>query len=214
MEKEIVDIFNENMELIGTAPRSEAHEKGLWHHSFHCWVIRKKGEEHFVLFQKRGAHKKLYPDTLDITAAGHIVSGETPEEGIRELNEELGIEVTIEKLIYLGIRCDVAKIGNVVNREFCHTYLFECDKELDEYKLQLDEVAGLVEINVKDGLKLFNNEKESIKATGFEVIESGELKKILIEITKKDIIPRLDGLYTKIFIMTQRYFNGEKYLSV
>jgi len=211
---ELIDVFNDNMELIGNASREEVHSKGLWHQSFHCWVIRKKGDNTYVLFQKRGAHKKLYPNTLDITAAGHILSGETPEEGIRELNEELGINVTIDKLTYLGIRCDVAQIGNVINREFCHTYLFENEMELDKYNLQLDELAGLVEIKIEDGLELFAGTKKSINACGYEVAENGQLKGINIAITTKDIIPRLDGLYTKIFIMAQRYFDGEKIFSI
>ena len=120
-EKEIIAVFNENMEQIGTAPRQQAHDQGLWHHTFHCWIVRKEGDRKFLLFQRRGENKKAFPNVLDITAAGHIMADESVEDGIRELEEELGLSVDHSQLLDLGIRCEVVKLPNMINREFCHT---------------------------------------------------------------------------------------------
>lgn len=47
-----------------------------------------------LLLQKRSATKKSHPNFWDISGAGHIRAGETVTEGaIRELKEELGVEV-------------------------------------------------------------------------------------------------------------------------
>ena len=44
-----------------------------------------------LLIQKRQSFKETYPNLWDITAGGHVISGETSEEAIeRELFEELG----------------------------------------------------------------------------------------------------------------------------
>lgn len=212
-EEELLDVYNDNMELIGIKKRSEVHSNGYWHKSFHCWVIHKKENKKYVLFQRRGPQKKLYPNTLDITAAGHYVKGETIEDGIRELNEELGINAKYSDLIYLGIRCDVAIIGDVTNREFCDVYLFESPLDINEYNLQEDEVAGIVEISLEDGLKLFACEVDEIKIRGM-MLENGEKKENLFNITLSDVIPRQDRYYLKVFIMAERYFEGLKYVAI
>lgn len=212
--QEYLDIFNDNMEHIGVVPRDEAHDKGYWHQSFHCWLIRRENGKEYVLFQRRGPQKKLYPNTLDITAAGHLVSGEAPESGIRELNEELGLSKKIEELIPLGIRCDVAIIGSITNREFCHVYLLESNLQLDAYKLQPDEVTGLVQMELYDGMKLFSDEVKSVPVSGFQVDNDGVKHKIEINVAKEDIIPRLDGYYMKVFIMAERHFKGNHYLAI
>mgnify|MGYP000375304950 CR=1 FL=1 len=44
MADELIDIFDENMNLLGTALKSQAHREGLWHKTFHCWLARKNDE--------------------------------------------------------------------------------------------------------------------------------------------------------------------------
>ena len=36
MADELIDIFDENMNLLGTALKSQAHRERLWHKTFHC----------------------------------------------------------------------------------------------------------------------------------------------------------------------------------
>ena len=91
------------MKFVGTAMKSEAHKTGMWHTAIHCWFVRREGNNSFLLFQKRASDKVLFPDYLDITAAGHYQSGERVEDGVREIVEELGIDVPFTALIPLGI---------------------------------------------------------------------------------------------------------------
>lgn len=214
---EYLDIFNENMEATGVASRDEVHSKGLWHQTFQCWLMREdvKNNKKYVLFQRRSPHKIVYPNLLDITAAGHIMSGETAEEGIRELEEELGVKADFANLIYLGIRVEVAIIGNVFNREFCNTYFYPSNLPLNDYTLQLNEVTSLVEIEISDGLKLFNGEISSVTARGFEVTKDNIKREIEISVGLGDIVPRnLDKYYLKVFVMAERYFNGKIHLMI
>ena len=41
MAEELIDIYDEKMNLLGTATREQAHREGLWHTSFHCWIVRR-----------------------------------------------------------------------------------------------------------------------------------------------------------------------------
>lgn len=210
---EILNIFDYKHNLIGTEDRAVAHKKGLWHETFHCWLIRKRGEKIFVLFQKRAATKKDYPDLLDITAAGHILCDETKEDGIRELEEELGVKASTDRMRYLGVRTETVETEKLYNKEFQHVYLLEDDTPLNKYKLQEEEVCGLIEVELYDGLKLLYNEIDSLKCVSV-ISENGILKEKPYVLRNSDFIERPDGYYKKIFIMAQRYFAGEKYLAI
>ena len=117
---EILDIFDSSMNLIGTADREEVHKKGYWHQTFQGWIIKKREGKVYVVAQKRDKRKKTAPNMLDITAAGHLHAGETPLDGVRELEEELGIRIEPEKLINLGIRIAASESKNKINANPAH----------------------------------------------------------------------------------------------
>jgi len=84
-ETELIDVYNDSGIKIGVKKRGEAHRDGSWQ-SFHCWIIRREGDRRFIVFQLRG-DKVVYPFLFDITAAGHVRSGETIKEVSREIGE-------------------------------------------------------------------------------------------------------------------------------
>lgn len=211
---EILDIFNEKYELIGQADRDKVHKEGLWHQTFHCWIITQHDGENYVLLQKRAACKKTAPNMLDISAAGHLLAGETKADGIREVEEELGITPSSAKMIDLGIRISSTGVPGVkCNREYCNVVLLEDNTPLIDHNLQEEEVAALVEVKVLDGLKLFSGEVDHIFGTAL-VEKEGKKQLTQIRIMREDFIYRIDPYYLKIFIMADRYFKGEKYLAI
>ncbi|WP_233522994.1 NUDIX domain-containing protein [Peribacillus saganii] len=56
-----------------------------------------------MYFQLRSEEKKDFPSLFDISAAGHILANETVEDGIREVKEELGIDISMNDLEYVGV---------------------------------------------------------------------------------------------------------------
>ncbi|MEO0127647.1 MAG: NUDIX hydrolase [candidate division WOR-3 bacterium] len=214
MSKESVTIYDENLKEMAVLSRDEAHQTGGWHRSIHCWIIRPI-EQGYVLFQKRGRDKKLFPNFLDITAAGHYKSGESAREGTREILEELRVDVKFEDLIPLGIKIDVAKVGDVINREFCDVFILIRKESPEQYNLDPSEVEGLVQIKINDGLKLFGGEVDKVTAEGIEWSkDTQKWRKIKIEVSSTDFIPRIDPYYYKIFIMAKLVLAGEKYISI
>lgn len=103
---ELLDIVDEFGEPTGeTVEREEAHLKGIRHRTSHLWLINLEGETPKILLQIRSKTKDSYPGCYDISSAGHIPAGfGFKESAIRELNEELGVTLTEDKLTQLGKR--------------------------------------------------------------------------------------------------------------
>ena len=155
MADEIIDIYDCNMNHLGTAPRSQAHKEGLWHKAFHCWIVKRASDgNHRVLLQLRSKNKDSHPSLLDISAAGHLQAGETPKDGIREIEEELGLKVDFDKLTKLFTINHVGEHRNYINREFNPTYLLESEKNLSELNMNPEEVDGILEATVEDLKKI------------------------------------------------------------
>jgi 16S rRNA (adenine1518-N6/adenine1519-N6)-dimethyltransferase len=94
--EEIFDVTDENDNVIGQARRSEVHARGLLHRAVHIFVLNTAG---LLLLQKRTAEKDEFPQCFTSSASGHVSAGETYDEcAPRELEEELGLRVPIQRL--------------------------------------------------------------------------------------------------------------------
>jgi hypothetical protein len=154
-----------------------------------------------------------YGGLLDITAAGHFKRGQTEREAAAEISEELGIKVGFERLIPLGTRQEAYRLGNILNREVCYTYLLENNVPITTYVLQHDEVDGLFEIEISDCMRLLSGATDSVPARGI-VFRDGRQQLVKKTIKIDEILPRKDPYYLTIAIMAERYFEGRRPLSI
>ena len=154
---EYIDIFDENNNPTGKVKeKQQAHEDGNFHRTAHVWIINDKNE---LLLQKRSASKKTHPNCWDISGAGHIKAGESVVDGaIRELKEELGVEVEEKDLQYIAT---IKSTKNPKNMEFQYVYLLNCNKEIEEYIFEDNEVSEVKYIFYKDLEKMV---EEKIKS--------------------------------------------------
>lgn len=209
MIDELFDIYDEDMNHIGIKPRNEVHRDGDWHQVFHCWVIGIDPDGlTFMVLQKRAPNKKIFPNMLDISAAGHLSAGETVADGVRELEEELGLAVTLDDLIPIGRRVSAKKYNGLIDCEVANVFLLECNQPLAQYNYQADEISGLVKLPIDDGLRLFSGEVDQV------IAEAVGLKGETVQVTLDDFIPSLDHYGFKAFILAKRYFDGEKHLLI
>ena len=206
---ETFDIFDENMRRIGSKARDAVHRDGDWHQVFHCWVVGmdEMGSQ-FVILQKRAADKDMYPGKLDISAAGHLEAGESVADGVREVEEELGLRVQFDDLVPLGIRLGVARFRDLIDYQICHVFLHRCDQPLCDYIFQKDEIAGLLKLPLDDGIALLSGEaaQVSVAAAGFDCER--------VQICAADFIPSHDNYALKALVLARRYFLGEEHLLI
>lgn len=209
METELITKVDENRRPLGTAPRSEIHEEGHWHETFHCWLVSKENETDMIYFQIRSEVKKDFPGLLDITAAGHILAHETVQDGIREVQEELGIDVSMDDLEPLGVIENSITTKEIIDREWCHVFLYRMNETADEFKLQKEEVSGILKANFSDFYKLWLGQKEEIRAIGFHKTELGNKVAIDKHISKNDFVPHQPSYLENVVKSIQVKLTGE-----
>lgn len=117
---------------------------------------------------------KPIPTSSTFLRAGHLLSGERPKDGIREIEEELGLQVNFDKLTKLFTAKKVSDRPGYINREFTATYLLETDKKLSELKLNPEEVSGLYEVCIDDLINLFNRKVSKVYASGLILGDNGQ----------------------------------------
>jgi len=206
---ELLDICDETLRHLGVKDRDAVHRDGDWHRVFHCWVIyRDAAGCDWMVVQKRGPEKAIFPSKLDVSVGGHYAAGESMTDGIRELREELGIDVAFDDLIPVGLRVTVARYDGLIDREFADNFLLMHDADIRDYRYQQDEVAGLVAFAIDDGLALFAGERETITARAVG------LGADVLDIRRDDFAPLVDRPFYKALVVAKRCLNGEKYLVI
>ena len=146
---EILDVVDENGNPTGqTVERKKAHEEGIMHRTSHVWLLRKKQGKVQILLQKRSETKESFPGCYDISSAGHIPAGmDFVESAIRELQEELGISVSNEDLVFCGDRTviwDDSFYGRPFHdRQYSRVFILWWDMDEEEFIVQKEEVDSV-----------------------------------------------------------------------
>lgn len=211
---EFIDIYDASLRPLGKMERDEAHKKGQWHQTFHCWVIN--CEKQTILFQIRSKTTKTHPTKLDISAAGHIRSGESVEDGIRELEEELGLRYEIGDLIFAGKRVEVSDNNekNVHNREYQSVYFCKSNLAIDDYNPDPEEVSGLAEIPLDESIRLFSGQVSEVNVRTCIYSKDGSIERNNRILKLEDFIPRIQNYYLIASIMGKRLAENQLPLAI
>ena len=197
---ELLDIFDENYNPVAPFRESKeiVHKRGLWHHTFHCFMVENK--ENKVFFQLNRKKNNNFKPLLTPSSAGHIQSGEKIENGVREIKEELGIDVAFSDLSFVGMQKGVADYFETGyhDREFIYVYILPKSLLSERIKLDKTEVNGLFSINIQDGLDLFRGVKQNIIISGIE-LENGEYLHKKITVSQSDFVVQPENYYLNIF---------------
>src|SRR3989338_2339483 len=146
---EYLDIVNDQDEVIGTVPRSEAYvgqKSGA--NRYRIATVFMFNDEGKMALQLRSKNLSFSPHTWCATACGHVSSGETFEQAaMRELAEEAGISTKLE---FVGKALHdpeshnkfvVSTFKGIWNKEF-HPHAVDVEK-VEFYSL--DEVKSMTE---------------------------------------------------------------------
>lgn len=167
-ESEQLMVVDSSGQPLYPETRETVHRKGLWHETFHCFVVDlDKGH---VLLQQRAKQKKDFPELIDITAAGHLLAGEAPRDGIRELKEEIGLVRQFKQLFPLGVFLEELIVGNLKDRERVHLFLTDSAMPLERYVLQTEEVSRLIALPFSEFVRLADGTAETFETVDQEIL--------------------------------------------
>lgn len=178
---EYLDTYDEKGNFLGKQPRNYVHQNALWHNTVHCWLYDKEGN---VYFQIRKEEQTFYT-----TASGHVSAGETVKEAFgREIREEIGLTIDYEKAELVDVvhfKLDREnKDGTMFrDRAFANVYVYLFDGDISKFNYDPNEVIGIVKVNAKEALHLFEIEQGSILAT----IIHGENHKMVEEVKEVEL---------------------------
>lgn len=130
---EIWDIYDVNHNKTGKIidRHIEYTQDGEYHLGVIVCILDKSKE---LLLQQRSFNKKTFPGKWSLTG-GAVLSGETSKEGaIREVQEELNIDLSNDTLFDVGYYIDRNAIIDV--------YVAQVEREKLSIKLQSDEVIN------------------------------------------------------------------------
>lgn len=202
---EKIDILDKRGQPTGEVRwKSEAHRLGLWHRAFHCWI---SGADDcigpFLLVQRRAAVKDTWPGYLDVSAAGHLATGEDVMDGLREVEEELGLHPSPGALIPLGRRRIEQEVPGGVDREFHEVFLLLDSTPPERLCLQQEEVESVVRLKLNDAERLCDGESVSaIEWNG----ESSAVRQIRLE----DFVPNSDSYLLRVARAAREVLSGRE----
>ena len=202
---EKIDVLDERGNRTGRVVwKSEAHRTGLWHRCFHLWIVNPGHgpDSPSLLVQRRALGKETWPDKLDVTAAGHLMAGEIGLDGLREVEEELGLIVGGDDVVALGTRRNELEIPAGADREFQDVFLLVRRITPSDLRLQREEVASVARLRLEDVEALCGGE-----SVPMEEWVDGEVREGRARLS--DFVPGENGYLLAVVQAARRVLAGE-----
>lgn len=140
------DVYNDKKQLVGISKNRNEFNENEFSISTFIWITNNEGK---MLVQQRSLKDDNKPGSWGITG-GAVDKGETSlQASKRELEEELGITVDINELVYIGTERR--------KRKFFDYYFLNTSKTIDEMNLQSDEVERVEWITLEEYEKNISN---------------------------------------------------------
>ena len=159
---EFFDVLNEWGEYTDKVESREVcHKNGLWHRAVVVFILSTDNKK--VLLQQRSSSKKLWPNLWDITAGGHVLTGELGyQSAIRETKEEIGISIDKNELTFIGATTSENKSGDIINRHFNEYYIVHKDVDIKDVVIQKDEVQDIKWFDKEEVIRRISNNYEDL----------------------------------------------------
>ena len=157
---ELFDIYDANRNYLGRQEKrySYVFKEGEYHIVTDVFIFNSKNE---LLLTRRAANKK--GGLLWEATGGSVLAGEESKDAIiREIKEEIGLDVKKDELVLLKeIRRD-----EKLSPRFKDIWILKKDVEIENLTLQEEEVIEAKWVDVKEFKEMFEN-KEIVETIDF-----------------------------------------------
>ena len=145
---ELVDVLNKQKELTGKTVDKHEVPEGFYRLSVHIWIINDNGD---LLLQQRLSTAHKFPNAWSNTG-GAVQAGESSIEGaIRELKEELGIDVSKEELEFIA--------SYKRPKDYADVWLLNKNIDIDDITIAEDEVQNVKWATMQEFEEMLANKK-------------------------------------------------------
>ena len=196
-----------------TKARRDVHRDGDWHRAVHVWIagVGDHGVP-FLVVQRRGPDKDTWPGRLDPTVGGHYRAGEALQEALREVEEELGVQMALDSVRPLGRRIAVneREVG-ICDRELQEVFLLRDDRPLTAYRPNAAELAALVRFPLPALLDFFAGDRETVVG---DALAPGAYRLESIACGIDDFTPTVDRYFYRVAIAAGLVLRGERHAAV
>jgi 8-oxo-dGTP diphosphatase len=159
MGMELIDVYNVRHEKLNYTKERGTLEKGEYQLTCLIWIVN---DEEKILLQQRASTLKHSPNIWGATA-GAALAGDTSLTGaLRELKEELGIDVPKEEMIFIG---SYQRID-----DFVEIWLCKKNINIEELTINQDEVKTVKWFTIDEFEQIIKEGKGSI--SGFETLKN------------------------------------------
>ncbi len=210
---ELFDVVDADGNSTGrTKRRADIHRDGDWHRALHVWIFGLRDGEPFVLFQRRGRFKDTAAGRLDPTVGGHYGAGETIDDVWREVEEEIGVPAIAAEMRFAGVRIRSSeREAGIIDREIQDVFLWRRDDPLDEYRPNVAELDGLVEIAVADVIAVYRGQRDRFAVT---TLDAHSLRVARSELSADEICPSVDRYPYRVAVAAIAALRGEECIAV
>ena len=154
---ELIQIVDKNGNFTGEImDKEEAHDKNLLHNEVAAFVINDKEQ---VLLQKRSANKRFNPNKWAL-CAGHVDAYESLENAIlREIKEEIGIDINPNELVPFGEREFTIRDSN---SHITYFYYVKSNLNEEDFIIQKEELSEVKWFDIDQVIEMIKSKDESI----------------------------------------------------
>ncbi len=154
---ELIQIVDENGNFTGTImDKEEAHDKNLLHNEVAVFIINNNKQ---VLLQKRSANKRFNPNKWAL-CAGHVDANESLENAaLRELKEEVGLEIPLEELHPIAER--EFTLGDA-NSHITYFFYTKSNKSEADFIIQKEELSEVKWFDLDEVINMIKEEDKTI----------------------------------------------------
>jgi isopentenyldiphosphate isomerase len=156
------DVYDKSGNLTGyTKTQNDVWTSEEYHLGASLWIINCDGD---LLIQKRAASKRRFPNVW-CNIGGSVISGENSRQGcVREVEEEVGIKVNSNDLVFL----QRAVFKNTISDDYALIYDFPMEKVV----VQQEEISEVKWASTDEIKNLFNQGL-------FMINELGDIEKVI-----------------------------------
>lgn len=160
------DVYDKSGNFSGRRlPKGSPFGENEYHFAVEAWLINDK---HELLIQKRSEKCEILPGHWALTT-GRITAGENTVNGcIREVKEELGIDITAADMRRL------ARFFREENHIIWDIFLIENNTPIEEFSLQKEEVESISWVSIPLFKKLIKDKKVFVYAEIDDIVASIE----------------------------------------